>query len=106
MNFHQSFEKRIIFMPDIRKQTQTSLESLNGRLRVSHEWSLEGAMYIIHKPMVNFSGVSPPKKSQDIDGTDKTIYKAFRIHEINKAHYRFVFLFFLTILPKLYFGFK
>ena len=45
--FHNSFEKCNFSTPDIRKQSQTSLEwiTLKGRLGVSNEWSLEGAVY-------------------------------------------------------------
>ena len=47
MNFHQLFEKCSILFPDIRKQPQTSFKiTLKSRVRVTNEWSLEGARYI------------------------------------------------------------
>ena len=53
MNYHQSFEKCSILTPDIRKQTQTSLEALLRADGVvveggggSSEWKLEGATYV------------------------------------------------------------
>ena len=75
MNFHQCFEKCSIITPDVRKQPQTSMESLLtflGRLRIPNEQSLEGAM--VHKPMVKFSGGGASPKlmlfqiSQNIGG--------------------------------------
>ena len=74
MNFHQSFKKCSILTPDIRKQPQTSLELIKKHIKVQLNMATRyGAMYIVHKSMVEFSGASRKFNfmqlfSQKIDG--------------------------------------
>ena len=79
-------EKCSIPTPDIRKQTTSSLLriTLQDRLRVNNEQSLEGAMYIY--PMVQLLLPITLLWVQIFQNNDgfrrkKTIHKAFRIHK-------------------------
>ena len=84
MNFHQFFKKCSILTPDIRKQPQTSLESIKKAqcdvIRVLKIWPIEGAMYITQ--WQNFGG--HPKLLvlcnffKMLMVSDKMIHRAFR----------------------------
>ena len=56
MNYHQSFKNRSILTPDIKKQPQTSLESIKQQIKVWKYVATRGSY--VHNSMVKFSGAS------------------------------------------------
>ena len=98
LNEFSSVVKRLQHSHSRHQKTTSNLIriKLNGTLRFSTRFTLqrplEGAMYIVHKPVVKFSGASQNiflEISQNLMVLYKTIHKAFRIHKtlkINKTH--------------------
>ena len=94
MNFHQSFKQCSILTPDIRKQPQTSLESIYFKRQIkAWLWFTTRGCYV-HKHEYNFW--EHPENVRFLQFfslkilmvSDKIIHKAFRIHKtINKISF-------------------
>ena len=58
MNFHKSFKKCSIPTPDIRKQPQTSLESIKIQIKVQQNMATRGSYMYVHNSKVKiFRGI-------------------------------------------------